>query len=340
MSKRVAFQRVTRLAAIAGALSLLGSIPAGAQTAAELRAQRDSVQRRYAEARLALEIAENSARATPDDSLLLHGSIVRFNSANLDERERRSLARAFDDAAAELTALFGASGTSLLEGQVWQVTVSTATARRRRAALGLDALTEGSRTASSSLNLPLNIPAVTAAIRRQAGLNLLRTKPRLLRATDMSFAIADPVATHYFAHRQLALHQSTPARRCARGNIPACADIFDPAARARWYADEDKANRERRPASGIVVESLLRHAVDADGAAVLRACQSAGGETLEPVAFLASALNESPDEFLRGWQAELAQSGAARVRSAPQTVIAAFGWFALCGILATRRRPK
>lgn len=330
--------RVLCRAASVVALALCTTLPASAQSLAELRLRRDSLELRFKAARARLDTAQNLARAVPNDSLLLHGAILRFNSENLDERERRSLTRAFDVAASELEALFGPDGTSLLAGQVWQATVTGPISGRSRARLGLDAL-ENDRRTTESLNLPIRTEMVVDIVRKRAGRNLLATQPGI-RDWVAGFRLADPITTHYFAHRTLALHQSSPARRCARGSIDSCADIFDPKARDRWFDPSDIVNFDRDPTSSAVRESVLRYAVDVNGPGVLRAFQSPADSTQDPIAFIATAVNQEPDEFLRGWQARLAESGAVRVRAAPASVVAALGWFALCGIVATRRRPK
>ncbi len=325
--------------AIAVTLASAMALPAEAQTAAEIAARRDAVQERYALAQVALKEAENRARAVPDDSLVLHGSIVRFNSANLEERERQSVTRAFDLAASELTELFGPDGSSLLDGQAWLVTVSRSNSRREASLLGLEAVDGERRMNTESFKLPLNIPATASLIRRQAGRNLVRAQP-VFFAWVGGFRLAGSTETHYFAHKLLALHQSTPARRCARGNIPACTDILDERARARWFEATDEVNRERVAAGGMVRESVLRYAVEVNGPAVLRAFQSPVDTALQPVPFLAAAVGQDQAQFVAGWQSQLAESGGARVRAIPRTVLAAFGWFALCGIVATRRRPR
>lgn len=329
-----------QLSAFGIAVTLAAGLQVEAQTAAELAARRDSIEYRYAYARLALESAENLARAVPNDSLLLHGSVLRFNSTNLEERERRSLTRAFDAAAAELTGLFGADAVSLLSAQEWLVTVMHARSRRVEPSLVLEALDEESGPPMQSLSLPLDVPLVEARIRHQAGRNLLRSQPRLAEWLGAVFPISDATTTHYFAHRQLALHQSSPARRCAHGNITACADILDASARARWFDPGDEANPDRAPASGLVRESLLRYAVDVDGPALLRAVAAETDSTMEPLAFIAAAVGQRPEEFLTGWQAQLAASGAVRVRAPPRNIATVLAWVALCGMVATRRRPQ
>lgn len=330
--------RFLRRAASVLALALCAALPASAQSSAELALRRDSLDLRYKAARARLDTAQNLARAVPDDSLLLHGAILRFNSANLEERERRSLTRAFDVAAADLQSLFGPDGTSLLEGQIWFVTVTGPFIGRSKAQLGLETLENGRRT-TESLNLPIRTELVVDIVRRRSGRQLVATQPSI-RDWTAGFRLDDPTTTHYFAHRHLALHQSSPARRCARGNIDSCADIFDPAARDRWFDPTDIVNTERDPTSGAVRESVLRYAVELDGPGVLRAFQSPADSTRDRIGFIAAAVNQEPDEFLRGWQARLAEAGAVRVRATPGSVMAALGWFALCGIVATRRRPK
>lgn len=316
-----------------------GQIAAG-QTAAELAARRDSLESRYAVARQALEMAENLARAVPDDSLVLHGSVVQFNAANLEERERRSLRRAFDAAAAELTELFGPAGVSLLSEQRWLVTVMHASSRRVEPSLVLEAVNAEPGPPVKSLSLPLNVPLAADVIRRQAGRNLLRSQPRLRDWLGGAFLVSDRTTTHYYAHRQLALHQSSPARRCARGNIIACTDILDSSARARWFDPGDEANPDRVPASGLVRESVLRYAVDFDGPALLRAVTAEADSTMEPLEFIAAAVGQPQEEFLAGWQAQLAASGAVRVRAPARNIATALAWFAVCGIVAARRRPQ
>lgn len=335
MSERMSFSA----GIIALAVAVL-PLPAQGQSAAELRVRRDSLEQRFAVARAELDHAQNLARAVPNDSLLLQGSIVRFNTANLDERERRSLARAFDVAAAELEDLFGAGGKSLVEGQVWHVTVVRSSTRRGAVGLGLEPVDDSRRLTTGSLRMPLSIPAVTEIIRDQAGRNLIRSQQRVRNTLGGGFSIDEPIGTHYLAHRHLALHQSSPARRCARGNISACADIFNDAARARWFDDNDSANRDRAPAAGVVRESLLRYAIEVDGPAVLRAFQAPADSTQEPLPFIAAAVGQVPEQLLRGWQARVAESGAVSVRASPRTILAAVGWFALCGLVATRRRPQ
>jgi hypothetical protein len=324
-------------AASALALVLCAALPASAQSAAELQLRRDSLQLRFKAARARLDTAQNTARAVPDDSLLLHGAVLYFNSANLDERERRSLTRAFDVAAAELQELFGPEGTSLLEGQLWFVTVTGPFWIRGEPRLGLETLENGRRT-TESLNLPIRTEAVVNMVRRRSGRQLVSTQPRI-RDWTAGFRLDDPTTTHYFAHRHLALHQSSPARRCARGNVDACADIFSPAARDRWFDPTDIVNVDRDPTSGAVRESVLRYAVEVDGPGVLRAFQVPADSTIDRIGFIAAAVNQTPDEFLRGWQARLADSGAVRVRATRGGIAAALGWFALFGIVATRRRP-
>lgn len=327
-----------RLPALALALALAAALPASAQSAAELAVRRDSLQLRYQTARARLDTVQNLARAVPDDSLLLHGAIVRFNTNNLAERERSSLRRAFDVAAAELQSLFGPDGTALMNGQIWLVTVTGPKYNRDEVRLGLEALEDGRRN-TATLTLPLRVATVADLVRNRAGRELVRMQPRI-REWNGGFRIDDPITTHYFAHRTLALHQSSPARRCANGNVESCSDIFDPAARARWFDPTDQVNAERDPASSAVRESVLRYAVEIDGAALLRAFQGPADSTRGRIEFIAAAVGRQPDEFLRGWQAHLAQSGAVRVRALPSNVLAAFGWFAFCGFIATRRRPK
>lgn len=313
--------------------------PLGAQTAAELTALRDSLEQRFEAARVRLEGAENQARDVPNDSLMLSGAVVRFRAENLSERERRALTRAFAAAAAELEAMFGAEGPSLMRGHPWQVTIREGRGFGDAAALGLDALEGERRVTSASLRLPLDIAEATKAIREHAGRELVSRHDAIRRWTNNSFRLDEPARTHYFAHRHLALHQSSPARRCARGTISACLDIFDNASRDRWFDPGDDVNTERVPASGIVRESLLRYAVEQDGQAIFRALRTPSADEGPAVAAIASALGETPEQLLTGWQAELATSGSVRVHPRPGQVLTAIGWFAFCGVMAARRRP-
>lgn len=338
MSDLRCFRHAASALGLALCAALPAATPASAQSSAELALRRDSLKLRYDAARARLDTAQNVARAVPNDSLLLHGAILRFNTANLNERERRSLTRAFDVAAAELQSLFGPDGTSLLDGQIWFATVTGPFTGRSKARLGLETFENG-RLTTESLNLPIRTEVVVDIVRRRSGRQLLASQPRI-REWTAGFRLDDPTTTHYFAHRTLALHQSSPARRCAQGNVDACADIFDPAAKDRWFDPADIVNTERDPTSSAVRESVLRYAVETDGPGMLRAFRSHSDSTIDRIGFIAAAVNQEPDEFLRGWQARLAEAGAVRVRATPGNVVAALGWFALCGIVATRRRPK
>ncbi len=329
----------------AGAQS--GTAPAASpsvRSAAELRALRDSLALRFNAARAALDTAQLLARAVPDTSMQLQGATLHFRAENLAGRERAALARAFDRAAEELDAIFGEGGRALMAGQLWQVTARSG--GDRGAEIGLDALerVDGSnraeRTTTASFALPLNIDDVVEALRAQAGRKLVAGVPMMQAWLGGGFSIDDPTRIHYFAHRQLALHESSPARRCARGNLAACADIVDPTARARWFDPTDKANFSRVPMSGIVRESLLRYAIEVDGPAILRAFRAPSGTWTAPVPFIAAAVGQRPDDYLRDWQRTLAQSGAVRVKATPAGVLTAVAWFALCGVVATRRRPR
>lgn len=311
-----------------------------AQTAAELRARLDSASQRFSAARARLDSAQNQARAVPDSVMQPQGAVVNFDSRNLGPRERAALTRAFTLAADELEAIFGPEGPALLEGQVWLVSVAGGGRSGLQSMLALEALENGQRTTTGSMRLPLDVTAAAELIRGQAGRRLIAGNPRIRAWTGGGFSIGEPTEIHYFSHRHLALHQSSPARRCARGTIASCADLLDPAARARWFDPGDPANGDRAPASGIVRESVLRYAIEVDGPAVLQAFSEQPDTTLKPVAFLAAAVRQSPEQFLTGWQAEAAQAGAVRVKALPRTVFAALGWFAFCGIVATRRRPR
>lgn len=333
-------------AAPAGAQSgTAAAVAPSARSAAELRALRDSLAQRFNAARAALDTAQILARVVPDTSMQLQGATLHFRAENLAGRERAALARAFDRAAEELDAIFGEGGRALLAGQVWLVT-ARGTGARGGAGIGLDALesVDGSnraeRTTTASFTLPLNIDDVVEALLAQAGRVLIAGVPMMQAWMGGGFSIDDPTRIHYFAHRQLALHESSPARRCARGNAAACADIVDPQARARWFDPTDKANFNRVPVSGIVRESLLRYAIEVDGPAVLRAFRAPSGTWTAPVPFIAAAVGQRPDDYLRDWQRTLAQSGAVRVKATPARVLTAVGWFALCGVVAMRRRPQ
>jgi hypothetical protein len=316
-----------------------------ARSAAELRALRDSLSRRFNAAREAFTAAQAQARAVPDTSMELQGAILRFRAENLAERERAALQRAFDRAADELDAIFGDGGRALMKQQVWLVTARNS-ASRNEPGIGLDALERvgdsfrAELATTASFALPLDVNEVVDVVRAQAGRRLVAGVPMMKAWLGGGFSIDDPTRIHYFAHRQLALHESSPARRCARGNIAACSDLTDPRARARWFDPTDIANFNRVPVSGIVRESLLRYAIEVDGPAVLRAFTSPTSAADSPVPFIAGAVGRRSEDYLRDWQAELSQSGAVRVKATPLRVLTAFGWFALCGVVATRRRAR
>lgn len=339
-----------RLRFIATLLLLAGgsaavSAQATARSAAEIRAIRDSLSQRFTAARAAFDSAQAQARVVPDTSMELEGAILRFRAENLAERERVALRRAFERAAEELDVIFGEGGRALLKQQLWLVTARNS-ASRNESGIGLDALERvgdsfrAELATTASFAVPLDVNEVVDVIRAQAGRRLVAGVPMMKTWLGGGFSIDDPTRIHYFAHRQLALHESSPARRCARGNIAACSDVTDPRARARWFDPTDVANVNRVPVSGIVRESLLRYAIQLDGPAVLRAFTSNTSAADAPVPFIAAAVGKRSEDYLRDWQAELAQSGAVRVKAAPTRVLTAFGWFALCGVLATRRRAR
>lgn len=332
MSKR----RLLLLALACG----LGAAALPAQDLATLRAEQDRLNARWRAARERVDSLRAAGRGVPDTALVVHGAEIRFNAAALPEGERRRLQRGVELAHAELEATFGADAGALLAGGRWLLSVRQLDVPFTRPRALLESLGERQeRRSTVSLVFPLSSTAIAKTLRDRATVRLVARHAATDRWLGSSISTSDDFDAHYLTHRMLTAHTSSPARRCARGVTSDCAAILDPSARARWY-DPSDTTTERGVIAGPLRQSVIRYAVEQDGAAVFRALTTSTDSVTNPVPMLAQALGQSPEAFLAGWQARIASAGAERVRTRPGAVLGVLAWTALFGVAATRRRPR
>ncbi|MBX3132610.1 MAG: hypothetical protein KF689_04390 [Gemmatimonadaceae bacterium] len=325
----------------------VGAFPLPAQEATAqrdlpaLHAERDRLNARWREARERLDSLRNVGRAVSDTSLVVHGAEIQFNAAALPDGERRLLRRGFELAQAELVAAFGVEAADLLAGGRWRLSVRQPDVRFVRPRALLESLGErNERRFTAPLTFPLSSAAIAKAARDHATVRLVARHPATERWLGSSISSSTDFDAHYLSHRMLVTHPSSPARRCARGVVDDCVAILDPTAWSQWYDPGDSTGSERGAIAGPLRQSVIRYAVERDGAAVFRALSSSTDSAANPVPMLARALGQSPEAFVAGWQAHIAGAGAHRARARPGTVLGVLAWSALFGFAATRRRPR
>lgn len=312
---------------------------AASATAAELRALADSVEAmraRAAEARRALDAAVARAREVPDDSLSLSGATVLLSGADVPARERARLATAFARVASQLQRQLGEAGPSLLAETRWRIRVHT-----RRGIIAAPAVVFASElhrglAGAPVLTFPIDVDYAAELIRRGVGEQLVRRHPALDAWLGGSFWLTEATTSYYFAARDLALHGGTRARSCARGTIDDCGRVLDPARFGDWRAPGEDSRRA--PTTPTVRSSLLQYAIELRGGALLGTL-AAAPDSAAPIALLATAVGQTPDALLAGWQQRVMEGGRVRSRVAPRLLLSSAAWIVLCGIIATRRRP-
>jgi hypothetical protein len=318
----------------------LGAAPSPAQDLATLRAEEARLNARWREARERVDSLRAAVRGVPDTALVVHGAEISFNAASLPSGERRRLQRGVELAHAELVATFGADAGDLLVGGRWLLSVRRPDVRFIRPRALLESLGERhERRITASLMFPISSTAIAKALRDHATMHLVARHAATDRWLGSSISTSNEFDFHYLSYRMLAAHTSSPARRCARGVTNDCAAILDPGARDRWY-DPNDSTAERGVIAGPLRQSVIRYAVEQDGAAVFRALTTSTDSAANPVPMLAQALGQSPEAFLAGWQSRIASAGAERVRTRPGAVFGVLAWTALFGFAATRRRPR
>lgn len=340
MSERTRLARAWRAMAFAAGLVLVTATAAAAQaSAAELRALTDSVEAiraRAADARRQLDSAEARAQAILNDSLSLSGATVLLRGVDVPPRERARLAAAFARVATQLQRQLGDAGPSLLAETRWRLRVYSQRGILSAPSVAFVSEMHRGLTGAPVLSFPIDVDYAAELIRRGVGEQLVRRHPTLDAWLGGSFWLTETSTSYYFAARDLALHGSERARSCARGTLDDCGRILDP---ARFGGGRTPDERGRRaPTTHTVQASLLQYAIERRGGALLSTLATAA-DTLSPVTLLAAAVGESPEALLAGWQQRVMAGGRVRSRVAPRLLLTSAAWIALCGFVATRRRP-
>jgi hypothetical protein len=317
---------------------LLVGADASAQDAAALRDSVAAMRVRAAQAREALDASIARARETPDDSVQMSGATVLFRRADLPAREVGRLRAAFARVEAQLERQLGPRGVALLASTRWSVRVYTRPGVMAAPSMVFAQERALNQMGAPVVSFPVDVDYVATLVRRGVGDELLRQLPWLGQWLGGAFALDEAATTYYFASRDLALNGGAKAARCGRGVIEDCLVLFD-RSRFREWADPGERRRTGVAVSTTVRASVLQYAIARAGPDLLDALHATAADA-SVVGALAAAAGETPEAFVSGWQAAVAEGGALRVRVAPRMFLTSAGWILLFAAAATRRRPR